>query len=548
MSQATPLATAATTDTSRSETGAMSHREILEALSGLLVAMFVAILSSTVVTNALPTIVAELDGSQTGYTWVLVATMLAMTATTPIWGKLADLFSKKMLMQVALVVYTAGSALAGLAQSMEWLIAARVVTGLGVGGVMALIQIIIGSMVSPRERGRYSGYIGASFGLATLIGPLVGGVIVDSALGWRGCFYVGLPFAVVAFVVLQAKLHLPTVKREVHIDYLGSVLIMGGVSLLLIWVSLAGQQFDWLSMTTVLMVGGGLVVLALAALVEGKVARQPIIPLQLFRDRTIALATVAAVLVGVAMLTATTYLSEYFQNSRGMSPTTAGLMSLWMVLGLIVTSIVSGRRISATGRWRVWLVWGMAAVVVGSGLLATIDHTTPLWRVAASMLVLGGGLGATQQNLILAVQNNVDQANIGAASSVVAFFRTLGGAIGVSAFGAVLAHRVTTHVTDGVASLVQSGRITPEQASSLRGDSLPSVALLPEPLRSLFEGAFGDATGQIFLFTVPCAVLALVAVLFIKEKSLRTTLDQLEEPEVAMETAAQLQAGELSAR
>jgi MFS family permease len=500
------------------------------------------------VTNALPTIVADLHGSQTGYTWVLVATMLAMTATTPIWGKLADLFSKKLLMQVALVVYVSGSALAGLAQSMTWLIGARVITGLGVGGVMALIQIIIGSMVSPRERGRYSGYIGASFGLATLIGPLVGGVIVDSALGWRGCFYVGLPFAIIAFVVLQLKLHLPTVKREVHIDYLGSVLIMGGVSLLLIWVSLAGQQFDWVSSTTFLMVGGGIVVLALAAVVEGKVARQPIIPLDLFKDRTIALATVAAILVGVAMLTATTYLSEYFQNARGMSPTEAGLMSLSMVVGLMGTSIVSGRFISQTGRWKIWLVWGMVAVLAGAGLLATIDHATSLWLIGLYMLVLGAGLGATQQNLILSVQNNVDQSNIGAASSVVAFFRTLGGAIGVSAFGAVLSHKITTQVTDGVGALIQSGRISPDQAKALGGDGLPNVHLLHEPLRGLFEGAFGDATGQIFLFTVPCALLALVTVLFIKENRLRTTLDKIEEPEINLDLAAELEAGELNRR
>ena len=225
------------------EQAPMSHKEILEALSGLLIAMFVAILSSTVVTNALPTIVSDLHGTQTGYTWVLVATMLAMTATTPIWGKLADLFSKKLLMQLSLIVYVSGSALAGLSQSMSMLIGARVVTGLGVGGVMALIQIIIGSMVSPRERGRYSGYIGATYGLATLLGPLVGGFIVDSALGWRGCFYVSLPFAIASLIVLQAKLHLPTIKREVKIDYLGATLIMGGVSILLIWVSLGGASF-----------------------------------------------------------------------------------------------------------------------------------------------------------------------------------------------------------------------------------------------------------------------------------------------------------------
>ena len=509
----------------------MSHKEILEALSGLLIAMFVAILSSTVVTNALPRIVADLHGTQTGYTWVLVATMLAMTATTPIWGKLADLFSKKMLVQVSLVIYVAGSALAGLAQSMEWLIGARVVTGVGVGGVMALIQIIIGSMVSPRERGRYSGYIGATFGLATLIGPLVGGLVVDSPLGWRGCFYIGLPFAIASFVVLQLKLDLPTVKRDnVKIDYLGATFLMGGVSLLLIWVSLAGDKFAWLSSTTALMVGGGIVVLAIAIWIESRAA-EPVIPLELFKDRTTTLSVIASTFVGVAMLAGTTFLSEYFQTSRGMSPTHAGLMSLTMVIGLMGTSIVSGRMISATGKWKNWLVAGMAAVLAGAVLLATIDGETSLWIVGAYMFVLGLGLGATQQNLVLAVQNNADKSNIGAASSAVAFFRTLGGAIGVSALGAVLSHRVDNGVDKGVGALIASGDVTAEQAQSLGHGGIPDLATLPASLAHVFEHAFGEATGHIFLFAIPCALIALVSVIMIKENRLRTTLNGVEEAE-----------------
>src|SRR6478752_8207486 len=222
------------------QTGEMTHRQVLEAVSGLLLAMFVAMLSSTIVSNALPTIVDDLQGSQTGYTWVVVATMLAMTATTPIWGKFADLFDKKLLVQTALIIFSVGSLIAGFAPSMEVLIGARVVQGLGVGGLTALVQVVIATMVSPRERGRYSGYIGAVFALATVSGPLVGGVVVDSALGWRGCFFVGLPIAALAFVVLKKTLHVKTVKREVSIDYLGALLITGGVSTLLIWVSLAG--------------------------------------------------------------------------------------------------------------------------------------------------------------------------------------------------------------------------------------------------------------------------------------------------------------------
>src|SRR4051795_12933193 len=229
------------------QSGQMTHRQILEALSGLLLALFVAMLSSTVVSNALPRIVSDLHGSQSGYTWVVVATLLTMTASTPVWGKLADQFDKKMLVQTALVIYVIGSLIAATAPSMGVLIGARAVQGLGVGGLTALVQVVIATMVAPRERGRYSGYLGAVFALATVGGPLIGGLVVDSALGWRGCFFIGLPFAVTAFFLLQKTLHLPVVKRDVSIDYLGATLIVGGVSMLLVWVTLAGQQFDWVS-------------------------------------------------------------------------------------------------------------------------------------------------------------------------------------------------------------------------------------------------------------------------------------------------------------
>jgi len=503
--------------------GQMSHREVLEALSGLLLAMFVAMLSSTVVTNALPRIVNDLHGSQTGYTWVVVATLLAMTATTPIWGKLADLFSKKLLVQSALVIYSIGSLIAALAPNMQVLIGARVVQGLGVGGLTALVQVVIATMVSPRERGRYSGYIGAVFAVATVSGPLIGGLIVDSPLGWRGTFFVGLPIAVVAFLVLQAKLHLPVVKRDVNIDYLGATLIVGGVSVLLIWVTLAGQQFGWVSPTSAALILAGLLLIAAALYVEARVAVEPIIPLRLFKDRTTALATAASVLIGVSMFGATVYLSEYFQNARGMSPTEAGLMSICMVGGLLVSSIVTGRIITATGLWKRYLVGGMVLVVVGVTLLGTIDATTPLPEVGMFMGILGLGLGATMQNLVLAVQNNTAQADMGAASSLVAFFRSLGGSIGVSVLGAVLSHQVTQKVTEGLIALGID-------ASHSTG-SIPALDQLPAPVRAVYEGAFGEATGHLFLVAAPFALLALICVLFIREVPLRTTLDR-EQPAI----------------
>jgi EmrB/QacA subfamily drug resistance transporter len=499
------------------EPGQMTHREVLEALSGLLLAMFVAMLSSTVVSNALPRIVTDLEGSQTGYTWVVVATLLAMTATTPIWGKLADLFSKKLLVQSALVIFSIGSLIAGFAPSMEVLIGARVVQGLGVGGLTALVQVVIASMVTPRERGRYSGYIGAVFAVATVSGPLIGGLIVDTpGLGWRWCFFVGLPVAVAAFALLQKTLRLPVVRREVHIDYLGATLIVGGVSLLLVWVSLAGNQFAWDSATSIGFVVVGLLVLVSAIYVEMKVAVEPIIPMRLFRDRTTSLATAASVLIGVAMFGSTVYLSQYFQLARGMSPTHAGLMSIAMVGGLVVSSMTTGRIITRTGLWKRYLVGGMVAVIIGLSLLATIDATTPLVQVGAYMAVLGLGLGATMQNLVLAVQNNTVQSDMGAASSVVAFFRSMGGSIGVSALGALLAAQVADKVATGLSRFGV-------QTTGHQSHTIPDPATLPAPVRAVFEHAFGASIGELFLVAMPFAVLALVCVLFIREVPLRTT-------------------------
>ena len=514
-------------EVSAEQAGQMSHREIMEALTGLLLAMFVAMLSSTVVTNALPAIVTDLHGSQTGYTWVVVATLLTMTATTPIWGKLADLMSKKLLVQGALVIYSAGSLVAAFAPNMGVLIGARAIQGLGVGGLTALVQVVIASMVSPRERGRYSGYIGAVFATATVSGPLLGGVIVDSPLGWRGCFFVGLPIAALAFVVLQKTLHLPVLRRDdVSIDYVGATLIMAGVSVILVWVSLAGTSFDWLSGTTALMVGGGVSLIAAALYVEARVASEPVIPLRLFKDRTIALATAASVMIGVAMFGATVYLGQYFQLSRGMTPTEAGLMSIAMVGGLLVSSTLTGRRITATGLWKRYLVGGSVLVIIGLALLGTIDAETPLTFIAGAMFVVGLGLGATMQNLVLAVQNTAHPKDLGAASSVVAFFRSMGGSIGVSALGAVLAHQTSAQVKDGIAKLAADGQLSRDQLAGLQhstGD-IPDLDALPGPVQTLYEAAMGSATGHLFLIALPFAVVALACVLFIKETPLRTNV------------------------
>ncbi|MGC0423178.1 MDR family MFS transporter [Embleya sp. AB8] len=490
----------------------MSHRQIMEALSGLLLGMFVAILSSTIVSNALPRIISDLHGSQTSYTWVVTATLLAMTATTPIWGKLADLTSKKLLVQLALVIYVAGSALAGLSQNTSMLIGCRVIQGVGVGGLTALAQVIMAAMISPRERGRYSGYLGATFALATVGGPLIGGVIVDTPwLGWRWCFYVGVPFAVAAIVILQKTLKLPVVKREVTIDYLGATLISAGVSVLLVWVSLAGKNYAWVSWQTAAMVLGSLLLIVLAIRVEGR-AVEPIIPLWLFKERTIVLAVLGSLAVGLAMMGSSVFLSQYFQIARGKSPTVSGLMTLPMIGGLVIASTVVGKLITATGFWKRYLVMGGVSLTIGLALMSTTRADTNLWVLGAYMFVLGMGIGALQQNLVLAVQNAVPVHQLGAASSVVAFFRSLGGAVGVSALGAVMATKVTGYLSDGG---LKSG-------SSGGGSGIPNVHHIAQPARGVVEGAYGHAVGDIFLFAAPFGLLALLAVLLIKEVPLQT--------------------------
>ncbi|CAM5264040.1 MFS transporter OS=Streptomyces alboniger OX=132473 GN=CP975_17060 PE=4 SV=1 [Streptomyces alboniger] len=497
----------------------MTHRQIMEALSGLLLGMFVAILSSTIVTNALPEIIGDLGGGQSAYTWVVTAALLSMTAATPLWGKLSDLFSKKALVQIALVIYVLGSAAAGLSQNPGMLIACRVVQGIGVGGLSALAQIVMAAMISPRERGRYSGYLGATFALATVGGPLLGGVITDTSwLGWRWCFYVGVPFAVIALIVLQKTLHLPVVKREVKVDWGGAFFISAAVSLLLLWVTFAGDKYDWVSWQTYAMVGGSIVLGLLFVLVESK-ASEPIIPLRLFRNRTITLSSLASLFVGVAMFTGTVFFSQFFQLARDKSPTMSGVMTIPMIGGLFISSTVSGQFITRTGKWKVWLVAGGVLVTAGLGLLGTVRYDTDYWKMAIFMALLGLGIGMMMQNLVLSTQNQVAPADLGSASSTVTFFRSLGGAVGVSALGAVMAHRITDYAQDGIADL---GPKYASMASGSSSGSIPDMDKLPAPLRTVMESAYGHGIADVFLIAAGLALLAFLITLFIKEVPLRT--------------------------
>ncbi|MWJ23582.1 MFS transporter, partial [Clavibacter michiganensis subsp. michiganensis] len=422
---------------------------MLRALTGLLLGMFVSMIANTVVSTSMPVIISDIGGDQTAYTWVITAALLATAIATPIWGKLADLVDRKVLFQVALVLFVAASAAAGFTTDPTFLIVCRVIQGLGGGGLAALSQVIMADIISPRERGRYAGLFGAVMAVATVGGPLAGGIITD-LWGWRWNFFVSLPFALVALVMVQRTLHLPAREsRKVSIDYLGIVLLSTATALLLIWVTNAGHQFDWASATTAWMLGGAALAAVLFVVVELTVA-EPLIPLTLFRDRTFTLGTIASIATGLAMFGASVYLSQYMQLARGATPTQAGLMTIPMIVGLLVSSTVIGGVITRTGVWKRWLVIGAVLLIAGAAMLGTLHYDTSFWLVSLYMFLLGAGVGMTMQNLVLVVQNTTDPRQMGVASSGVTFFRSLGGTIGVSVLGSILGTIIASEITAGI--------------------------------------------------------------------------------------------------
>jgi EmrB/QacA subfamily drug resistance transporter len=511
---------------------AMTHRQVLESLSGLLMGLFVAVLASTVVSTSLPKIISDLKGDQTAYTWVVVSTLLATTVSTPIWGKFADLFNRKMLVQVSLVIFVVGSALAGLSENTETLIVFRVIQGLGAGGLLSLVQVIISDIISPRERGRYVGLLGAVIAVGTAGGPLLGGLITDS-IGWRWNFYVAVPFAIVGLILIQRTLRLPKrPARVVSIDYAGALLIAAGVSLLLIWVSLAGNQFEWNSLISWGMAVGSVLLLVAAVIVEINV-KEPILPMALFKDRTFTLVVVASLTVGVALFSSSVFLSQYWQLSRGANPTQSGLLSLPQVIGSLVASTLIGVVISRTGKWKRWMVLGASLLTVGLAMMSTIRLDTEIVYVSIYLALMGLGLGMVMQNLVLVVQNSVDVRQLGAASSAVAFFRSLGGTLGVSVLGAVLASRVSTIVGEGIGAIDAPA----SELKALATGTIPNVSELSKPVRDLVEGAYGQGIGEIFLIAAPLAFITLLAIIFLPKAELgtKTGIEQLAETEAEIQ-------------
>ena len=532
----------------------MNHRQVLEALSGLILGMFVSMLASTVVSTSLPVIIHDLDGNQTAFTWVVTATLLTTAISTPVWGKLADLTNRKVLYQLAIVIFVLATAAAGFSTNPEMLIAFRAVQGIGAGGLAALSQVLMADIISPRERGRYMGLFGGVMALATIGGPLLGGVITD-AWGWRWNFFVSLPVAIVALILVQATLHVPArPPKKTRIDYVGIVLLSVAVSLLLVWVTNAGTTVtgdwadlannnDWWSLNTILMVGGSILATVLFIVVELRSA-EPLIPLSLFRNRTFTLSVIASIATGIAMFGASVFLSQYMQLARGATPTEAGLMTIPMIGGLLLSSIGVGALVTKYGTWKPYLVVGSMLLIAGAALLSTIHYDTDFFLVSVYMFLLGAGVGMTMQNLVLVVQNTTRPEEIGVASSGVTFFRSLGGTIGVSVMGAALAARVIDLVAerkdDITAAIMSLGDKAQYWSDQLQSGALPKVAEMPEALRVVFEDIYANGISHSFLIAVPFAVVSLLAIVFLPNKSLTTmtTTERIQASEADLATVS----------
>jgi len=493
-----------------------THRQVMVILGGLMLGMLLAALDQTIVATALPTIVGDLGGLN-HLSWVVTAYLVASTVTTPLYGKISDLYGRKRVFQFAIVVFLVGSALAGLSQNMTELIAFRGLQGIGAGGLMTLAMTIIGDIVPPRERGRYQGYMGAVFALASVVGPLLGGFFVDN-LSWRWVFYVNIPVGAVALVVTSVVLDLPHRRVSHSIDYLGTALLVGGVGSVLLAVTWGGTQYAWSSATIITLAVVGSVLLAAFIAVERRVA-EPVLPPYLFRNRVFAVATATMFIVGLAMFGGIIYLPLFLQVVTGRSATNAGLLLLPLILGIMFTAILSGRVISRTGRYKAFPVAGMLVMAFGMYLLSTMGQTTSTLETSAYMAVLGLGLGMVMQVLVLAVQNAVDKRDLGTATGAATFLRSMGGSFGVALFGAVLTNQLASNLRE----LLPGGSLPPGVSPDTLKGSPAAILSLPDAVRGPVIEAFARSIDTVFLIGVPIAIIGFAIALLLREEPLRTT-------------------------
>jgi len=494
-----------------------THRQIQVILFGLMTGMLLASLDQTIVSTALPTIVGDLGGLK-HLSWVVTAYLLASTASTPLYGKISDLYGRKPVFRFAIVVFLIGSALAGLSTQMGQLIAARAVQGLGAGGLMSLAFAIIGDVIPPRQRGRYQGYFGAVFAVSSVAGPLLGGFFVDH-LSWHWIFYINIPLGIIALVVTDRALRgLRHVRREHSIDYLGAALMVAGVSSLLLGL-VRGGEAGWTSPEIIGYLSAGVVLSVTFVWWEAR-ATEPILPLRLFGNRIFSVSSAIGFVIGFAMFGAIVFLPVYLQIVRGVSPTQSGLELLPLMGGLFVASVSSGRRITTTGRYKRFPIAGTALTAAGLGLLSTLGAHTPYWRTALFMVTLGLGIGLVMQVLVLATQNSVDRRDMGVATSSATFFRSMGGTFGTAIFGSVLANQLASQLAARLPAAALKG-INPAQLTG----SPQVIAALPPAIREPVIAAFVSALSTVFVTAVPVVLVAFVLTWFLQEIRLRSHHD-----------------------
>jgi len=493
----------------------LSQRRTLIVIGALLLGMLLAALDQTIVATALPTIAGDLHGLS-HLSWVVTAYLLASTVSVPLWGKLGDLYGRKVFFEAAIVIFLIGSALCGLAHSMLMLIAFRAVQGIGGGGLLTGAQTIVADVVPPRDRGRYQGLFGSVFGVTSVIGPLIGGFFVDN-LSWRWVFYVNLPIGVVALAVVAAVLPGHLRRAQHRIDYLGTALLAGAATSLVLLTSLGGTTYPW-SSAPIFIMGAAAVVLGAGFIWAESRAAEPVIPLHMFRNRVFSAASAVGFVVGFAMFGSIAYLPQYMQIVKGVSPTVSGLRLLPLMAGLLTTSIVSGRLVSKWGRYRVFPIVGTATMTLGLYLLSHLGVATSDWLSSLYMLVLGAGIGASLQVLVVAVQNAVSYADLGAATGGVTFFRSIGGSFGTATFGAVF-----SNVLAGNLATALHGLSLPPGVTAASGASPAQLAQLPAAVHAGYISGYATSLQTVFLVAVPFGVLAFALSWTLKDVPLRTS-------------------------
>jgi EmrB/QacA subfamily drug resistance transporter len=489
------------------------QRSIWVIFSGLMLALLIASLDQTVVATALPTIVSDLGGLSQ-LSWVVTGYLLASTVSTPLWGKLGDLYGRKRLFQAAIVIFLVGSALCGLSQNMAELILFRSLQGLGGGGLIVLVQAIIADIVPPRERGRYQGLFGAVFGLSSVASPLLGGFFVDN-LSWRWIFYINLPIGALALLVIAIALPATGQRGQHTIDYLGTILLTAAASSLVLLTTLGGNIYPWGSAPIILLaIAGGVFIIGFV--VAEQHAAEPVVPLQLFRNPVFSLSCAIGFVVGFGLFGATTYLPLFLQVVNGASPTNSGLRLLPMILGVLLTSITSGQLISRWGRYKAFPIVGTALMTLGMFLLSRMNEQTSVLVSSLSMLVLGMGLGLVMQVLVIAVQNAVDYRNLGAATSGVTFFRSIGGSFGTAIFGAIFSNQLASHLSSLASSL-------PSGFTLSAAESVAAIQHLPAAVHAEVVHAYVQSLSTVFLVAVPVMAVAFILSWLLPEVRLRTT-------------------------